>query len=61
MNEIYVKKQISRYNRETGYGRDDALYLIANHCNITSAVNFYEMTKAEKRLTKDFIRDFERR
>ena len=61
MNETYVRKQIARYNRETGYGRDDALYLIANHCNITRAVNFDEMTEAEKSMTKAFIRDFERR
>ena len=61
MNESYVRKQIARYNRETGYGKNDALYLIANHCNITMAVNFQEMTEAEKSRTEDFIREFERR
>ena len=48
MNESYVRKQIARYERESGYGMDDALYLIANHCNITRAVNFDEMTEAER-------------
>ena len=61
MNETYVRKQIARYKRETGYGRDDALYLIANHCNITRAVNFQEMTETEKSKTLAFIAEFERR
>ncbi|NJL58598.1 MAG: hypothetical protein HC887_02040 [Desulfobacteraceae bacterium] len=61
MNEAYVRKQIARYRRESGYAKDDALYLIANHCNITRAVNFDEMTEAEKSRTKAFIAEFERR
>lgn len=61
MNEMYVRKQIARYRRESGYGKDDALYLIANHCDMTRAVNFKEMTEAEKSRTRIFITEFERR
>lgn len=61
MNETYVKKQIARYRSGSAYHADDALYLIANHCNITRAVNFHEMTASEKSRTREFIAEFERR
>lgn len=61
MNETYLRKQIARYRSGSGYGMFDALYLIANHCDLTRAVNFEEMTESEKNRTRAFIRDFERR